>query len=223
MKSVPLLMVFAIALMLTGCSQTNAKKPGNNDEKRAEAGGGCEGCEAIYESTVPFEKLNAVDTLPDFYESGPKIGISGIVYQADGRTPAKDVVMYVYHTDQHGKYSTKGGETGWGKRNGYIRGWLKTDQNGFYKIYTLVPASYPDSRNPKHIHAVVKEADKTEYYIDEFLFNDDPYLTPEARNKPHPRGGDGIMKTSLKDGMLWATRDIFLGLNIPAYPVHQLQ
>lgn len=201
---------------LTGCSQKNSTK-NVKQEYKTHVGGGCEGCEAIYESPVPFEQLNSVDTLPDFNDPGPKIEISGIVYQNDGKTPAADVVLYVYHTDQKGVYPTSGNEKGWAKRHGYIRGWVKTDKNGSYKFYTLVPASYPNSKNPKHIHPTIKETDKNEYWIDEYLFEDDPYLQYEKSGRP-PRGGNGILKTYMKDGMLRATRHLILGLNVPDYP-----
>ena len=113
-------------------------------------GGGCEGCEAIYESPVAFENLTWIDTLPDYFEAGPKLMISGIVYKADGKTPAANVVLYVYHTDQTGHYTQKENKTGWGKRHGYIRGWMKTNLKGEYKFYTLRPAPYP-SRGIRHI------------------------------------------------------------------------
>ena len=67
------------------------------------------------------------------------------------------------------------------RQHGYIRGWVKTDVNGFYKFYTLVPASYPNSNNPKHIHPTIKEPGKTAYWIDEFVFDDDPLLPEEER------------------------------------------
>ncbi|MBC7888125.1 MAG: intradiol ring-cleavage dioxygenase [Ferruginibacter sp.] len=218
MKPFILLIFFAIMISVSSCSQTNTGKQGSNKNGSVIIGGNCEGCEAIYESNLPFEKLNAVDTLPDFKETGPKIEISGIIYEADGRTPANNVVLYVYHTDQQGNYATRGNEKGWGKRHGYIRSWVKTGKNGFYKFYTLVPASYPNSKNPKHIHPIIKEDDKNEYWIDEFLFDDDPYLPEEERNRPKPRGGSGILKTYMKDGMLRATRHIILGMNVPGYP-----
>ncbi len=71
------------------------------------SGGSCEGCEPIFESPIPFNQLNWTDTLPDFAETGPKMVVCGIVYKADGKTPAKDVVFYIYHTDQTGKYTNK--------------------------------------------------------------------------------------------------------------------
>jgi protocatechuate 3,4-dioxygenase beta subunit len=95
---------------------------------------------------------------------------------------------------------------------------VKTDKNGFYKFYTLVPASYPNSTNPKHIHPTIKEPGFTEYWIDEFVFDDDPLLPKEERNRSHPVGGGGVIKTVMKDGMLRATRNITLGLNVRDYP-----
>jgi len=208
------LFVVSACIALTGCGQSSTAK---DQKSRIIVGGSCEGCEAVYESPVPLDQLNNVDTLPDFNDAGPKIEISGIIYHRDGKTPAAGVVLYVYHTDQTGVYPKQGNEKGWAKRHGFIRGWVKTDKNGFYKFYTLVPASYPDSRNPKHIHPTIKEPDKNEYWIDEYLFEGDPYLQYEKSDRP-PRGSNGIIKPVMKDGMLRATRNIILGLNVPDYP-----
>jgi protocatechuate 3,4-dioxygenase beta subunit len=210
-----------LLLNLCACSQNNTKSTGAGPQgqKEIKVGGPCEGCEAIYESTVSFDRLNSIDTLPDFNEPGPKIEISGIVYQRDGKTPAKDVIIYVYHTDQKGNYSTRGNAQGWGKRHGYIRGWMKTDKNGFYQFYTLLPAAYPSHRDPQHIHITVKEPGKTEYWLDEFLFDDDPLLTTEQRTKQEKRGGSGIIKLSPQpNGIAHGTRHIILGLNVADYP-----
>src|SRR6266446_2307280 len=118
-----------IAQVILGCSQSPAKK---KSSVGSHVGGSCEGCEAIFESPVSFEKLSWIDTLPDFNEPGPKMVINGVIYKADGKTPAPGVVLYVYHTDQTGHYSKKGNEKGWGLRHGYIRGWMKTNNNGEY-------------------------------------------------------------------------------------------
>lgn len=210
-----LLSALAALQVLTGCAQNSAAN--NRGPADIVVGSGCEGCEAIFECPVPFDQLKNVDTLPDFNDPGPKIEISGTIFHRDGKTPAKDIVLYVYHTDQSGIYPTKGNEKGWARRHGYLRGWLKTGADGTYRFYTLVPASYPDSKNPKHIHPTIKEPGVTEYWIDEYLFEDDPYLQYENPTRP-PRGGNGILSTVKKDGMLRATRNIILGLNVPAYP-----
>ena len=106
--------------------------------------------------------------------------ISRIIHHADGKTPSKDVVLYIYHTDQDGNYSNKKNEKGRAGRHGYIRGWMKTNEKGQYKFYTLMPASYPNSNAVKHIQPTIKEPGKIEYYIDGYIF-DDPFLTPESR------------------------------------------
>lgn len=201
----------------SACSQGRAKDQNKQGNPSQHVGGSCEGCEAIYECPVAFERLNETDTLPDFNDAGPKIEISGIIYHADGKTPAAGVVLYIYHTDQKGIYAKKGDETGWARRHGYIRGWVKTNTRGEYRFYTLVPASYPNSNNPKHIHPVIKEQDKNEYWIDEFVFANDPLLPEKERNRKNPVGGNGVLQTSLKDGMLKATRNIILGLNVANY------
>src|SRR5438876_10501756 len=218
MKSSIFIFIFSAIITLSGCSQNSSQKESTTvaDKK---IGGSCEGCKVIYESPVPFEKLNWIDTLPDFNEAGPKMMISGVIYKADEKTPAKDVVLYIYHTDQTGHYVNKNNESGWASRQGYIKGWVKTNEKGEYKFYTLKPAVYPERNVPAHIHPVIKEPGIEDYYIDEFLFDDDPLLTDTERKKQENRGGSGIVKLKTINGMLVGERDIILGLNIPGYPV----
>jgi len=204
-------LIFVILLQAAGCSQDKAVKPAKH------VGGPCEGCEAIFESPIPFKELKSVDSLPDFNMAGPKLEVSGTVYKRDGKTPAKDVVLYVYHTDQTGHYTPGPNAKGWEKRNGHIRGWLKTDKNGSYRFYTLRPGHYPNTNIPAHIHIVVKEPEKNEYYIDEYLFAGDQFLTESERSRQEKRGGNGIMSLENKAGMLHGKRNIILGLNIPDY------
>ncbi|WP_407520739.1 hypothetical protein PDL71_10510 [Lacibacter sp. MH-610] len=211
MKSIIFIAVFCGLMPFVACTQSNKPNP-----KDKPVGGGCEGCEAIYECPVPFSKLNHIDTLPDFQEPGPKLVVSGVVYKADGLTPAPNVVLYVYHTDQKGLYSK--GDKGWGKRHGYIRGWVRTNAKGEYKFYTLIPASYPNSTIEKHIHPTIKEEGFTEYYIDDYTFDNDKFLNGELRKRMELRGGNGVLVTEFKNGMHHATRNIYLGRNIPGYP-----
>jgi protocatechuate 3,4-dioxygenase, beta subunit len=178
-------------------------------------GGPCEGCEAIYE--YGDKKLTNIDTLPAFKANEPKLLITGTVFKKDQKTPAKNVILYIYHTNRKGIYETKGTEKGWAKRHGYIRGWIKTESNGTYKFYTFRPASYPNRKEQEHIHIIVKEPNKNEYYIDAYVFDDDPLLTTVKRNKLKKRGGLGIVKPKLENGILTVKRDIILGLNIPNY------
>lgn len=181
-------------------------------------GGRCEGCEAIFESPVSFEQLSWIDTLPDYPEAGTKLLVTGTVYKRDGKTPAQNVILYIYHTDQTGHYAQKGNETGWGKRHGYIRGWIKTNEQGQYRFYTLKPVAYPNEHIPAHIHITLKEPGFNAYWIDEYLFDDDVKLTDAERKKCENRGGNGIIILNNKNNIMIAERDIILGANIPGYP-----
>lgn len=207
MKRVALI-AWLFVISISCQSQTRSERVG-------EVGGPCEGCEAIHE--YGDRVLIATDTLPDFDEYDPKLKISGTVYERDGKTPAKGVIIYIYHTDPDGIYPKKGNETGWARRHGYIRGWVKTGKDGRYTFYTFRPASYPNTTISQHIHVTIKEPDKNEYYIDDFLFEDDPYLTERERSRRPNRGGNGIFLPKQRDGMLYIERDIVLGLNIPNY------
>jgi protocatechuate 3,4-dioxygenase beta subunit len=215
--------IVAILTCLPSCSQNSSKTRVENkpDVADLKVGGTCEGCEAVFESPIAFAKLPAADTLPGFNDAGPKIEISGTMYKADGKTPAAGVVLYIYHTDQAGNYSGAASESGWGKRHGIRRGWIKTDADGQYKFYTLIPASYPNSTIVKHIHPIIKEPGKTAYWIDDFVFINDPFLTDRDKNRKNPAGGNGVLTPKEEDGILKAKRDIILGLNVQGYPAEK--
>ncbi len=185
-------------------------------DKTVLVGAPCEGCEAVLE--FGSKHLTPVDTLEDFDPDTPSLRISGTVYKQDGKTPAADVILYAYHTDQEGVYPTRGDESGWGRRHGYLRGWIRTDKSGSYTFYTKVPAHYPGRNTPKHIHMTVLEPDGKYYYIADFFFSDDPKLADSGLLQDDPRGGPGYVITPRRLGNLMvAERDIILGENVPGY------
>lgn len=184
-------------------------------ECQSQVGGPCEGCEAIHEYGNKI--LTPIDTLPHFESNEPKLKITGTVLTKDGK-PARNVIIYIYHTNRKGVYETKGDESGWAKRHGFIRGWVKTGGDGKYTFYTFRPASYPVRSEPEHIHITVKEPDKNEYYVDNILFDDDRLLTQDKRTELKDRGGSGIVNPRQSNGIYSVERDIFLGKNIPDYP-----
>jgi protocatechuate 3,4-dioxygenase beta subunit len=178
--------------------------------------GSCEGCEAVFE--FGNKALLPTDTLPGFDSDGIKIKVTGTIYQKDGKTPAEGVILYLYHTNQKGIYPTKGDETGWARRHGYIRGWVKTDENGQYTFYTLKPAPYPGRTDPAHIHIIVLEPDGKYYWLGSYHFKGDPLLTKNETNPKTPRGGtSGLLDLEMKDGILTGSRDIILGKNVLGY------
>jgi protocatechuate 3,4-dioxygenase beta subunit len=127
------------------------------------------------------------------------------------------VILYVYHTDAKGLYSPAPKQTQ-AKRHGHLRGWVKTDADGRYEFKTIRPASYPNSQNPQHIHPSIKEPGTTLYWIDEFLFDDDPVLSEREKSNQEKRGGSGIISLKKNEKGVWVgKRDIVLGMNIPNY------
>lgn len=180
-----------------------------------QVGDGCEDCDLMFKG-MPKEIASNV-RLAGAAEPGESMIISGTIFQTDGKTPAPGVVLYVYHTDNQGLYSKGAGE-GNDSRHGHLRGWVKSDTQGRYQFTTIRPASYPQGRNPQHIHPIIKEPGRSPYWIDEYLFEGDPFLSAEEKARQPKRGGNGII-TLVKDskGVWTGKRDITLGLNVPGY------
>lgn len=169
--------------------------------------------------------VSSFDTSAGWKLKAQKLLLTGIVYQINGKTPAPDVLLYYYQTNPDGKYLHKADENRSmppnevGQTHGYIRGWVKTDKEGKYYIYTVRPGVYPTNDEPAHIHVTVKEPnDIKEYYIDDFVFDDDKILTSAKRRKMENRSGSGVLRLVQKGDLQIGERNIILGLNIPNYP-----
>ena len=179
-------------------------------------GGSCETCEYMYIGQ-PAE-IDAVDTSAAWQEPGQKLVVKGRVFQIDGKTPAAGILLYYWQTDHAGLYSYRSTMPDGVRRHGHIRGWLRTDAEGRYTLYTARPAPYPNSNIAAHIHMVVKEPGMSEYYIDDYEFDDDKLLTGVERKKRSSRGGMGVLRSEVVNGVQVAERNIILGLNIPDHP-----
>lgn len=206
-------LIYIVALILSA-SSCNSQTKQNSDKI---IGGPCEDCDALFDYKALNKVLNPIDTIQGFEKKNPKIKITGTVLKRDGKTPAKNVILYVYQTNQKGIYEPNSNATGWEKRHGKFRSWMKTDADGKFTFYTFRPAPYPDGREPEHIHLYIKEPDKNVYYVDNYVFNDDPMLTEKEKNGLENRGGSGVITFEKKGELLTANRDIILGLNIPGY------
>jgi protocatechuate 3,4-dioxygenase beta subunit len=165
------------------------------------------------------KSINATDTSAGWHEAGQKLLVTGTVYKRDGKTPAPNVVLYYWQTNSQGLYAPAPNMNARARRHGHIRGWLKTDAQGYYALYTIRPAPYPNDRLPAHIHVLVKEPNiANEYYIEEFVFDDDQLLTTPKRKAMENRGGSGVLRVLLDGKLQVAEHNIILGLNIPNYP-----
>lgn len=198
----------------TGSNQSTALPIASADSLIV--GGACETCEYMYIGQPA--RIDASDTSAGWTEKGQKLIVKGRVMKIDGKTPAAGILLYYWQTDHSGLYSHRPGMPEGVRRHGHIRGWVRTDAEGRYAIYTVRPSPYPNSHIPAHIHIVVKEPGMSEYYIDEYEFDDDQLLTGAERKKRSSRGGTGVLRPQLKNGVQVAERNIILGLNIPDHP-----
>ena len=211
---------FVLLNFLTSCNG-QTKSENNQSEIKTDqnklVGGGCDGCELMYVG-MP-KNIKSIDTSSGWNEKGQKLLITGTVYKLGGKIPATNVIIYYWQTDSNGYYSPKDEMDEQAKRHGHIRGWVKSDENGKYSIYTIRPAPYPNDDMPAHIHISIKEPNiKDEYYIDEFVFDDDILLTGKKRKALENRGGSGVLRVLIDKDKLVAEHNIILGLNIPNYP-----
>src|SRR5262245_33415835 len=123
MKKILILSFAFLIHSLNGCSQ-----PKTNDRRVGDA---CEDCDMMYEGMPDDIDWQTTISGPD--EPGERLMISGIIYKKDGKTPAPNVILYVYQTDNKGIYSPAPRQTA-AKRHGHLRGWVKSDANGRYEI-----------------------------------------------------------------------------------------
>lgn len=215
-------LLFALFNTASCNSQSKNSKQFNNADNKT-VGGSMENREFVYSGIKKI--ISNTDTSAGWVLQGQKLLLTGTVYKPDGRTPAPGVLVYYYQTNTEGRYIHKPDEkrsmfpNNLGQTHGYIRGWVKTDSNGKYSIYTVRPGPYPDGTELAHIHLTVKESnDIPEYYIDDIVFDDDSLMTTKRRVKMENRAGTGVVRLIEKDQLSIGERNIYLGLNIPNYP-----
>jgi protocatechuate 3,4-dioxygenase beta subunit len=187
-----------LCAVLAACRQPGDEASAQ-DTARQDPLPACEWCG----TTEAPKKLDWETRIAGPKEPGEPLVLSGTVYKADGATPAADVVLYLYHTNAQGIYPKRGDETGNGRRHGYLRAWLRTRADGRYRFTTIKPASYPNRREPAHIHAVVQPPGQPEDWIDSFIFADDPLVTAEVRARLRNKGGPGLVTLERDDKGVW--------------------
>lgn len=147
----------------------------------------------------------SIKIVPD-NEPGEPLIVSGTIYSPDGKQPFEGITLFVYQTDATGVYTTSGGDN----RGTRIHGVMRTNAQGQYEFRTIKPGSYPNSRNAAHIHAYVSGPGYPEYWIDEYHFSDDPFISDEDKRRASSQGAFSpiLSPTRGADGILRAVRNI---------------
>ncbi|WP_339614628.1 hypothetical protein [uncultured Winogradskyella sp.] len=157
-------------------------------------------------------QLTNTDTIPDFRSKANKLKLTGIIYESDGVTPAKDVILFIEQPDEDGDFDLRRSGD---ERYVFHRSWVKTDSDGKYTFYTFVPGNDRRYNQLQQIFPVIKEPTKAEYEIETFLFNDDPLLTKRCRKRILKKSNPTrILEPKTVDGLLVAQRDIVLSASI---------
>lgn len=193
-----LITLFCFTCFISFCYTVSAQEPENalNSYKKRSP---------VYDYSE--KQLNNTDTIPGFDIKPDKLKISGTIYQSDGVTPASDVVLFVYQPDEDGNYEMKRDSNR--KRYVYHRGWIKTDTDGHYTLYTFIPGKYWRSKELKQIHRIIKEPGKPEYEINSFFFNNDP-LIPDLTLACRAQAVRSMLRLEKEGDMYVATKDIVL-------------
>ena len=154
---------------------------------------------------------------------GEPMIISGTIYLSDGKTPAKDAILSVWHTDTKGYYIEGGG--GAGELHPRIHGRMKTGADGKYEFRSIRPAPYPSNSAPAHIHGHISAPNFPEYPII-YYFEGDKLITDQNRSELNShRGGTPSIITLTQDvnGVWIGHRDIILEYVKPSSETMKLQ
>jgi protocatechuate 3,4-dioxygenase beta subunit len=142
-------------------------------------------------------------------EPGERLEVKGVVYAADGRTPAAKASLYVYQTDARGHYRP---DDAMGNQNPRLMLLLRADAAGRYSFRTIRPGSYPGTRVPQHIHYEVG-APGHATRIFEIVFEQDPLVTDEIRSQAAQPGSIFSIRRieAGPGGVGQVTQDVVLG------------
>jgi protocatechuate 3,4-dioxygenase beta subunit len=168
----------------------------------------------IVSNFVTAQQLINTDTIPGFDSKPNKLKISGVVYESDGITPAKNIIVSIDQADEHGNFNIIDDN---GKSAVLNSGSIKTDDSGMYTFYTYIPGGDRRFNMQQQLFVFITESDNKSYEIPSFLFDEDPFLTKLCRKRITKKGDLGrILKPTNVDGLNVVQKDIVLPANAVA-------
>ena len=137
-------------------------------------------------------------------EPGTPFVIHGRVFRPDGTTPAAEMIVFAYHTDNAGHYDVPTA----GPHSCRLRGWVKTDANGGFVFTTIRPAPYPNRNTAAHVHFAI-EGPGVSRQTRELMFDGDALLTAADRQRSADAGRFGFIRpVETRQGVQHVTLDI---------------
>ena len=88
-------------------------------------------------------------TKPD--EPGEPLTVYGKVVDQRTGTAVSGASLFFYQTDASGIYNPNGGAD----QDARIKGTVLANENGCYKIRTILPGDYPGQKNSRHLHYII--------------------------------------------------------------------
>jgi protocatechuate 3,4-dioxygenase beta subunit len=111
-------------------------------------------------------------------EPGTPLVLQGRIVNADG-TAAANAIVFAYHTDRTGLYDRREA----GPHSWRLKGWARAGQDGRFTFETIRPGSYPDSRNPAHVHFTAFLPSGERYHAGGVQFANDPLNSQSDRDQ----------------------------------------
>ncbi|WP_339753373.1 hypothetical protein [uncultured Winogradskyella sp.] len=153
-------------------------------------------------------QLTNTDTIPEYRSKSNKLKLTGIIYESDGVTPAKNVILFIEQPNENGDFELRNKGD---RRYVFHRSWVKTDTDGRYTFYTFVPGNDRRYNQLQQIFPLIKESSKQAYQLETFLFDNDPLLTKRCRKQIAKKSDPArIMKLKQVDDLLIAEKNIVL-------------
>lgn len=156
------------------------------------------------------EILTSTLRVPADTHPGEKLIIKNTILDGEGR-PAEGIIVYIYQTNTGGIYPKNGSEEGVHRWHGFLHAYGVSDNSGAFEIQTIKPGPYPSWTAPAHIHCILLDKNNNAYYINDYVFEGEPFVDDRYRARENGPGGSGILKLNRNaDGVLSSKRTILL-------------
>jgi protocatechuate 3,4-dioxygenase beta subunit len=124
-------------------------------------------------------RVTSVERIAPPSEPGTPFVVRTTLLDPSGK-PAAGVEVFAYQTDRTGIYAAPGATDPW-----RLKGWAVSDAQGRFEFRTIRPGSYPGGGAPAHIHLIFTTG-CCGRQASEMVFDDDPLITKEFRNRQGP-------------------------------------